>query len=122
VVPELDQSKIDVVIEKGMDKRVEMYSAFADPFLSPTVSKSRLEAILKEKGITHVYCVGLAMDYCVKATALHAAKAGFTTFIVNEGTKAVDPAAWGEVEAQLKKAGVEMVDVDSKEVGEVREQ
>jgi nicotinamidase-related amidase len=122
LVPELDGSKIDHVIEKGQDKRVEMYSAFADPFLSPTVSKSNLETILKEKGITHVYCVGLAMDYCVKFTAMDAAKAGFTTFVVNEGTKAVDPSAWSAVESQLKEAGVEMVSVSSKQVDDIRKQ
>lgn len=122
LVPELDQSKFDCVIEKGTDKRVEMYSAFADPFLSPTVSKSKLEAIMKENGITHVYCVGLAMDYCVKFTALDAAKAGFTTVVVNEGTKAVDPGAWDDVEAQLKKAGVDMVGLSSKQVDDVRTQ
>jgi nicotinamidase-related amidase len=122
LVPELDQSKIDHIIEKGQDKRVEMYSAFADPFLSPTVSKSKLEAIMKEEGITHVYCVGLAMDYCVKFTALDSAKAGFTTYIVNEGTKAVDLGAWDEVVAQLKEAGVEMVGVSSKQLDDVRKQ
>jgi len=122
LVPELDQSKIDHIIEKGQDKRVEMYSAFADPFLSPTVSKSKLEAILKEKGITHVYCVGLAMDYCVKFTALDAAKAGFTTFVINEGTKAVDASAWSAVEAQLKDAGVEMVSASSDQVEDLRKQ
>lgn len=105
-----------------MDKRVEMYSAFADPFLQPTVSKSKLEALLKEKGVTHVFCVGLAMDYCVKATALDAAKAGFKTYIVNEGTKAVDLTAWGDVEAELQKEGVQMVGIDGAEVDEVSRQ
>ncbi|TID19485.1 putative pyrazinamidase nicotinamidase protein [Venturia nashicola] len=122
LVPELDLSKIDAVIEKGLDKRVEMYSAFADPFLEPTVSKSKLEATLKEKGVTHVFCVGLAMDYCVRATALDAAKAGFKTYVVSEGTKAVDPSAWARVEAELKKEGVHMVGMDSSEVDEVRRQ
>jgi len=119
LVPELDRAKIDHIIEKGQDKRVEMYSAFADPFISPTVSKSDLEAVLKDKGMTHVYCVGLAMDYCVKFTAIHAAEAGFATFIINEGTKAVDPTSWDTVKSQLKQAGVEMVGADSKQVGEV---
>lgn len=122
MVPELDQSKIDTVVEKGMDKRVEMYSAFADPFLRPTVSKSNLEAILKDKEVTHVFCAGLAMDYCVKATALDAAKAGFKTYVVNEGTKAVDFNAWDNVKAELKKAGVEMIGMKSHEVEQVRQQ
>jgi nicotinamidase-related amidase len=120
LIPELDQTKIDHIIEKGQDKRVEMYSAFADPFLNPTVSRSKLEDILREAGITDIYCVGLAMDYCLKFTAIDAAKAGFTTFVINEGTKAVDPSAWSAVEKQLKKAGVQMVNLNGKQVDDVR--
>jgi nicotinamidase-related amidase len=120
LVPELDTSKIDHIVEKGQDKRVEMYSAFADPFRSPPVSRSNLESTLKNAGITHVYCVGLAMDYCVKFTAIDAAAAGFKTFVVNEGTKAVDPGAWQDVEKQLHDAGVKMVNMESEEVNYVR--
>jgi nicotinamidase-related amidase len=120
LVPELDISKIDHVIEKGMDKRVEMYSAFADPFLSPTVSRSKLADILKEAGITHVYVVGLAMDYCVKFTALDSSKEGFSTYVVAEGTRAVDPTSWNNVEAELKKAGVPIVKRESNEVGRLK--
>ncbi|EXK32856.1 hypothetical protein FOXG_05832 [Fusarium oxysporum f. sp. lycopersici 4287] len=32
LVPELDVSRVHAVIEKGQDERVEMYSAFYDPF------------------------------------------------------------------------------------------
>jgi len=120
-VPELKTSGLDHIIEKGQDKRVEMYSAFADPFRTPTVSRSTLQSVLKNAGATHVYCVGLAMDYCVKFTAIDAANVGFTTFVVNEGTRAVDPNAWSAVEAQLKEAGVEMVSVDSEHVDKVRD-
>jgi nicotinamidase-related amidase len=120
LVDELNASKIDHVIEKGQDKRVEMYSAFADPFLSPTVSKSKLEETLKTAGITHVYTVGLATDYCVKFTALDAAKAGFTTVVVEEGTRPVDPAALDDVKAQLAKAGVATVSFDGDEVNRIR--
>lgn len=120
IVPELDTSKIDHIVEKGQDKRVEMYSAFADPFRSPSVTQSDLEGTLKNAGVTHVYCVGLAMDYCVKFTAIDAASAGFKTFVVSEGTKAVDPDAWQDVEKQLQNAGVAMVSVNSEEVGLVR--
>jgi nicotinamidase-related amidase len=120
-VPELEASEIDHIISKGQDKRVEMYSAFADPFRSPTVSRSKLQSVLNSAAATHVYCVGLAMDYCVKFTAIDAANAGFTTFVVNEGTRAVDPSAWPTVEAQLKEAGVEMVSADSEQVHKVRD-
>lgn len=120
LVPELDASKVQHVIEKGQDKRVEMYSAFAAPFSNPIVSRSGLADTLKDAGITHVYVVGLAMDYCVKFTALDAAKEGFSTYVVHEGTKAVDPANWDNVKSQLEKAGIKMVSAGGEEVGDVK--
>lgn len=119
LVPELDTSRIDHVVEKGQDKRVEMYSAFADPF-ETHVSKSRLENLLKEAAVTHVYCVGLAMDYCVKFTAMDASKAGFKTYVISEGTKAVNPADWDEVVKIMKEADVNLVSVAGSEVEAVR--
>jgi nicotinamidase-related amidase len=120
LVPELDASKVQHIIEKGQDKRVEMYSAFAAPFSNPVVSRSGLADTLKEAEVTHVYVVGLAMDYCVKFTALDAAKEGFSTYVVHEGTKAVDPTNWDNVESELEKAGVKMVSSEGKEVGELK--
>lgn len=121
LIPELDVAKVDHVVEKGQDPRVEMYSAFADPFRSPCVSRSGLAERLKEEGVTHCYVVGLAMDYCVRWTAVDAAKEGFETVIVNEGTKAVDPESWDEVAGKLKKEGVRMVTIDGEEVKMVKE-
>ncbi|KIV99647.1 hypothetical protein, variant [Verruconis gallopava] len=119
LVPELDVSRIDHVVEKGQDSRVEMYSAFADPF-ETHVTRSGLEDTLRAAGITHVFCVGLAMDYCVKFTALDAAKAGFKTYVVAEGTRAVNPADWDAVAELLKQAGVDVVALSGEEVERVR--
>ena len=96
-----------------------MYSAFYDPLVTPRVSDSGLSAMLKEKGVTDVYVVGLAFDYCVKCTAADAAKEGFRTFVVEEGTKAVDPSTWEEVKQELKAKGVEVVKFDGEEVARV---
>ena len=72
IIDEIDMSKVDLVIHKGMDARVEMYSAFSDSFGNLTAGQGGvshdLESILKEKGISHVYVVGLAGDYCVKVS------------------------------------------------------
>lgn len=71
-IDEVDMSKVDLVIHKGMDARVEMYSAFSDSFGNLTGGQGGvshdLESILKDKGISHVYVVGLAGDYCVKVS------------------------------------------------------
>ncbi|EPS37417.1 hypothetical protein H072_8922 [Dactylellina haptotyla CBS 200.50] len=116
LVPELDQSLLDEIVEKGMDDRVEMYSCFHDPFESPRVSDSGLVEKLKGKDVTHVYVVGLAMDYCVKCSAVDACKAGFKVYVVEEGTKAVDPGAWGEVMKELEGYGVSVVGMGGKEM------
>ncbi|KAF2265508.1 Isochorismatase hydrolase [Lojkania enalia] len=108
LVPELDVSKVQHIVEKGQDKRVEMYSAFADPFTT-NVSRSNLAQILKDVGITDVYVVGLAADYCVKFTALDSVKEGFKTWVVGEATKAVDTSALPEVHKEYEKVGVSVI-------------
>lgn len=120
LIPELDVSKVDKVIEKGTRKEVEMYSAFYDPFTNPRVSDSGLSGTLKERGVTHVYVVGLAADYCVKNTALDAAKEGFTTYIVEEGTRAVDAPGWAECKKETEDGGVNVVSVGGPEVARLR--
>lgn len=117
LVPDLDPSRyLDTVIEKGTNKDVEMYSAFYDPFTNPRVSDSGLAALLKERAVTHVYVVGLAADYCVRCTALDSLKEGFVTYIVEEGTRAVDAGAWPTQRTELAVAGVQMVHLDGPEV------
>jgi nicotinamidase-related amidase len=122
LLPELDVSKVDHIVEKGQDKRVEMYSAFADPFKCPSVVKSDLAETLHKAGITDVYVVGLAGDYCVKFTAIDAQKEGFKTWVVGDVTRAVDPSAMGEVYKEYEKAGVTVIATDDAQVHRVKEQ
>ncbi|CZR55261.1 related to pyrazinamidase/nicotinamidase [Phialocephala subalpina] len=120
LISELDVGKVDKVIEKGQQKEVEMYSAFYDPLKSPRCSDSGLAKVLREERVTDVYCVGLAFDYCVKATAVDAGKEGFRTWVVREGTRGVDAEGWERVEGELKGEGVSCVDFGGEEVGWVR--
>ncbi|KZV75068.1 Isochorismatase hydrolase [Peniophora sp. CONT] len=117
IIPELDASRFTHVVDKGMDARVEMYSAFYDPF---RVSVSKLPELLKEGRVTDVYAVGLAMDYCVKATALDALGEGYRVWVVSEGTKAVDPSGWKDVQDEMEGKGVRFVGIDGEEVDWVR--
>jgi len=117
LVKELDVEKIDLVLVKGTDSRVEMYSAFRPPLADPPLreSESGLEDILKEKGVTDVYFVGLAGDYCVRFSAIDCAKvkdAGWNTYVIEEGIRSVDPVAgWEEARADMLDAGVKVVSV-----------
>jgi len=120
LIPELDRSKVDHIVEKGQDNRVEMYSAFADPFLNPTVSRSKLASILKDAKVSDVYVVGLATDYCVKYTALDSAKEGFKTLVVGDAARPVDPTSLDDVYKEFASAGVSVITMDSDEIKKVK--
>ena len=118
LIPELDKTRLDMVIEKGQDSRVESYSGFGPPFLSPQVAMTGLEETLRKAGIAKVFVVGLAWDYCVKYTAMDAAKAGFETFVIEEATKAVNQSeqAAASLRQEMLDAGVHHICMDSDEL------
>ncbi|KAK1245506.1 hypothetical protein MKX08_005135 [Trichoderma sp. CBMAI-0020] len=119
LVPELDVSQIDIVVDKGMNPDVEMYSAFWDPF---RVSVSELGGKLKEARVTDVFVVGLAADYCVKATAESAVEEGYRTYIVEEGTRAVTREAWeAEGRKEVEKKGIKLVSASGDEIQKVKD-
>ncbi|KAA8621358.1 PncA Amidase related to nicotinamidase [Pyrenophora tritici-repentis] len=121
LLPELLVSKVDRIVEKGQDKRVEMYSAFADPFKSPCVAKSNLAETLRMAGITDVYVVGLAADYCVKYTAIDAQKEGFKTWVVSDAVKAVDPSSMDDVHKEYTEIGVTVIGKGDAQMQKVRD-
>ena len=87
------------------------YSGFTmrDPRTGQTIA-TELEALLREAGVTHVVVVGLATDYCVKATALDAARLGFRTEVLPDAIAAVDvePGDGERAIATMRGAGVEI--------------
>ena len=60
-----------------------------------------------------------AGDYCVKDTALGAANAGFTTYLVEEAQRCADTSKWSDAKAVLKQGSVAVVSVESDEVRRV---
>ncbi|KAL4954049.1 Isochorismatase-like protein [Aspergillus filifer] len=121
IIPEIDTAKVDLFVKKGMDRRVEMYSAFADSFGNhdPAIvsTDTHLQAYLTNKGVTDVFVVGVAGDYCVKHTALDAATAGFRSYVVRDATECVVPdSGWEETARELAAAGVFVVRSDGPEI------
>jgi nicotinamidase-related amidase len=116
----LEVKRLDEIVHKGMDSRVEMYSAFADSFGNLTAGDGGvnldLAKLLKGKGVTDTYVVGLAGDYCVKYTALDAAKSGFNVFLVEDAQKCVDAGAWSQTKQELGDVGVKVVTMKSPEI------
>ena len=127
LIPEIDSSKIDLYVKKGMHPDVEMYSAFADAFgnLDPSVTAKSVSVDLKShlaaKRVTDVFVVGLAGDYCVKHTAIDAVKAGFRSWVIEEGTKCVVPGAgWERAKDELQASGVSVIGIDAPELGPLK--
>jgi len=91
-------------IDRGVRKG--QYAAAYSGFEGTTEDGISLLTLLRDAEITNVDVVGLAFDHCVRATALDAAKEGFTTKILVGFTASVanDTAAAARVE--LRGAGV----------------
>lgn len=64
---------------------------------------------LNAQGVTQVDVVGLATDYCVKATALDARKAGFHTRVLLEYCAAIAPETEAVAKTEMAAAGIEIV-------------
>jgi nicotinamidase/pyrazinamidase len=88
------------------------YSAFhvRDPETGEE-SSTGLSEQLREGAVDRVVVVGLALDYCVKETALDAARAGFATTLLADGTRAVDlrPGDGTRAAAEIAVAGIQVV-------------
>lgn len=77
-------------VRKGVNGE-DGYSGFTtrDPETGET-APTELEGLLRDAGIQRVVVVGLATDYCVKATALDAVRLGFETALLTDAIAAVD--------------------------------
>lgn len=117
-IPELNLSLIDHVIRKGEDSRVEAYSGFGPDFRKPAIAMTGMADLLRERGIKRVVVCGLALDYCVKCTAIDSAKEGFETVVVEDATKAVnqDESALLRVHEELDAHGVKLLQSTSGDI------
>lgn len=97
-------------IRKGANGE-DGYSGFTmrDPVSGETTA-TELEAQLRARGVRRVVVVGLATDYCVKATALDAQRLGFETALLTDAIAAVDLAEGDGARAidEMRDAGVTM--------------
>ncbi|MFJ8625681.1 isochorismatase family protein [Kitasatospora sp. NPDC093550] len=64
---------------------------------------------LRERQVDEVDVVGIATDHCVRATALDAVRAGFTTRVLLDLTAGVAPETTAAALEELRAAGVELV-------------
>jgi nicotinamidase/pyrazinamidase len=99
----IDASLVDAVVDKGQERELEGYSGFEG---------TELEELLRAHDVDTVHVAGLALDYCVKATALDAKRAGFDVVVHRGATRPVDVRVGDGDQAveELRLAGVKVVD------------
>jgi nicotinamidase/pyrazinamidase len=102
----IDDPRITVVSKDKMD--VDEYSAF---------DGTELSSLLREHGVEEVWVGGLATDYCVKHTALDAAREGFKVKAVADAMRPVEvePGDGQRAIEEMRRAGVEITNSNSDE-------
>lgn len=98
------------VVRKGTGGE-DGYSGFtmADPETGDR-SATDLDALLREHGIERLVIVGLATDYCVRATALDAIANDYETSVLRDGVRAVnlEPGDGERALDEIRMAGVDV--------------
>ena len=101
--PALDVSRVDVHVRKGQG--APAYSIFDGTTDDGSTAAEKLD----EFGIDEVDVVGIATDYCVRASALGAVAAGRKTRVLVGLVAGVDPTSSAAALDELAAAGVEVV-------------
>src|ERR1700710_3116832 len=100
--PAFNPVVVEAVFMKGH------YSAAYSGFEGADENGTKLADWLRERGVDSVDVVGIATDYCVKATAADAVAAGFTTRVLLDLTAGVSPTSTAEAVDALRAAGVDV--------------
>ena len=101
--PNLTWRGFDAVFDKGE------YAAAYSGFEGSSATGESLAGWLAARAASEVDVCGIATDYCVRATALDAARLGYPTRVLLRLTAAVTPQNVPAVVQELSAAGVEIV-------------
>jgi len=98
----VDNNLFMAIVKKGKNSMYDSYSGFQDDGGTET----EMDSILKRNGIEKVIVYGLATDYCVKATAIDAANAGYNVTVVEGLCKGVAPDTTESALKEMKENGI----------------
>jgi len=109
--PGLDQVGLQAIIRKGMDPMTDSYSGFSD---NAGRNPTGLDGYLRARGVTRIYVAGLALDFCVRWSALDARRLlpEVEVLVVVDATRPVAPESGKAALRDLAQAGVRLVRSD----------
>jgi nicotinamidase/pyrazinamidase len=82
-----ETSRIAHVFHKGIERSIDSYSTFFD---NAHRRHTGLADYLKTRSIKDIYLLGLALDYCVKYSALDARHLGLNTHVILDGCRGIE--------------------------------
>ncbi len=82
--PGLRVDKAELVLRKGYRKRVDSFSAFYE---NNDTTRTGFAEYLRGRGFKRVFCTGLAMYGCVKASAEGGRRDGFDVFMIDDACR-----------------------------------
>ena len=98
----LDKNLFLAVVRKGQDKKYDSYSGFQDDGGNQT----DMAKILKQSNVKELVVYGIATDYCVKATAIDAAKEGYKVTVIENLCRGVAPESSAKALQEMKDKGI----------------
>jgi nicotinamidase/pyrazinamidase len=76
-----------LVLRKGFRPAIDSYSAFYE---NDRKTPTGLAGYLRERGLTRVFLVGLALDFCVRYSAEDASREGFAVVVIEDACRGID--------------------------------
>ncbi|MFD5509596.1 nicotinamidase [Streptomyces sp. NPDC059761] len=101
--PAVASGAVTAVFDKGA------YEAAYSGFEGANENGTPLTQWLRDQRVSEVDVVGIATDHCVRATALDAIRAGFTTRVLLDLSVAVAPHTAARALEELRSAGVKLI-------------
>jgi len=103
-----DTKRIARVFQKGIDPRIDSYSTFFD---NAHRRSTGLSDYLKERSVREIYLLGLALDYCVKYSALDAQQLGFDAHVIVDACRGIElePGDLEKALNEMKEAGATLL-------------
>jgi nicotinamidase/pyrazinamidase len=102
----LDKKLFKAVAKKGVNPKYDSYSGFQDD----GGKKTDMDKLLKKENINKVVVYGIATDYCVRATALDAAAAGYKVILIKNLSRGVASNTSQKAVEEMKSKGVVVLD------------
>lgn len=103
--PELDRDKLDYRLKKGFDPEDRSdYSGFS----AETEDGKGMNEVLGEAGAKRLFVAGLALDYCVRATAISGLEEGYEVILLEDCTEPVNEEDGEKAIEEIRSEGGEI--------------